>query len=524
MSLLPSRRSLAWNGPLSTLTALAMAVLAGVSLVQLSPLQGMICVGLVAVLIGTLIEPFVGLATALFLGPLKAYLSAEVPQIPAQIGHVFIVLALGSWLARRFWQRDVRITESPVLLPLFAFLGAVLLSLWDAAGALTFGVPELVKWVQIGLLCIFVSQHLLGEDGLNAGPVEAHLKARRLRWLVVVVLSVGLFQAGVGIWQFALRGEGPVHFAILGGAFSRAYGTFEQPNPYGGYLGLTAALALGLAADGIRSHVASGHVQRLQSANPALSGVAAGVSQPTGLPLSIFAGGAGLAMLAALTASWSRGAWMGFGMALLAIAVSLPRRMAWGLLLAAVLVLAGLGLHTSGQLPPSLTARLTSFMQDIRLEDVRGMPISEANYAVIERLAHWQAALSMFQHNLWVGIGFGCYEAAYNTFALINWPIALGHAHNYYLNLAAEMGLVGLLTYGSLWIVIFWQTWRVTRRAQGLTRGLAVGLLGTWVHISVHHLLDSLYVNNAHLLIGALFGILVFGIEQTRGTMSVYDR
>ncbi len=524
MSLFPSRRSLAWNGPLITLTALAMAGLAGVLLMQLSPLQGMICVGLVAVVIGTLIEPFVGLATALFLGPLRAYLGAEVPQVPAQIGHVFIVLALGSWLARRLAQRDVRVTESPVLLPLFAFLGAVLLSLWDATGAVAFGVPELVKWVQIGLLGIFVSQHLLGEGGLNVGPGEASLRARRLRWLVVVVLSVGLFQAGVGIWQFAFRGEGPEHFAILGGAFSRAYGTFEQPNPYGGYLGLTAALALGLAADGIRSHVANGHVTEPEGGGAAQPGLGAGACQPIGLPLSVFAGGAGLVMLAALGASWSRGAWMGFGMALLAMAVSLPRRVAWGLLLGTLLVIVGLGLYTSGQLPPSLTARLTSFVRDIRLEDVRGMPISEANYAVIERLAHWQAALSMFRHNLWVGIGFGCYEAAYSTFALINWPIALGHAHNYYLNLAAETGLIGLLTYGSLWIVIFWQTWRVTRRGRGLTRGLAVGLFGTWVHISVHHLLDSLYVNNAHLLIGVLCGILMLGIQQTRGTMSRYDR
>jgi O-antigen ligase len=215
---------------------------------------------------------------------------------------------------------------------------------------------------------------------------------------------------------------------------------------------------------------------------------------------------------------------MGFGAAGLAIAAALPRKAGWGALLVALVIIGGLGLYISGQLPAFFAARLTNFVQDIRLEDVRGVPINDANYAVIERLAHWQAALSMFRHNLWRGIGFGCYEAAYSCFALINWPLALGHAHNYYLNLAGETGLIGLITYGLLWIMIFWQTWRVTRRARGLTRGIALGLLGTWTHLSVHHLLDNLYVNNVPLQIAVLWGLLAFIIHQTSETTSAYDQ
>jgi len=208
---------------------------------------------------------------------------------------------------------------------------------------------------------------------------------------------------------------------------------------------------------------------------------------------------------------------------MVAMTAALPRRTGWGILLVALLAIGALGLHASGRLPASFAARLTSFVQDIRLEDVRGIPINEANYAALERLAHWQSALSMFRDSLWSGIGFGCYEAAYRQFALINWPIALGHAHNYYLNLAAETGLIGLIAYVFLWGVVFWQTWRATRRAYGLTRGLAIGLLGTWTHISVHHLLDNLYVNNVHLQIGVLLGVLAFINEQTSKAASLYD-
>ena len=130
----------------------------------------------------------------------------------------------------------------------------------------------------------------------------------------------------------------------------------------------------------------------------------------------------------------------------------------------------------------------------------------------------------MFRHDLWTGIGFGCYEAAYPLFALVNWPIALGHAHNYYLNLAAETGLIGLVGYLVLWGIVFWQTWRVTRRAHGFARGLGIGLLGAWTHLSVHHLLDNLYVNNVHLHIGVLLGLLAFVIRQTDQSDLTHDR
>jgi O-antigen ligase len=229
-------------------------------------------------------------------------------------------------------------------------------------------------------------------------------------------------------------------------------------------------------------------------------------------------------MLFSLGASWSRGAWIGFAAAVLAIAIALPRTTGWSVLLVGALVIGGVALCASGRLPVSFTSRLTSFVQDIRFEDVRGVPINDANYAVIERLAHWQAALSMFRYDLWTGIGFGCYEAAYPIFALTNWPIALGHAHNYYLNLAAETGLIGLLSYLVLWGIVFWQTWRIARRARGLTRGVSIGLLGAWTHLSVHHLLDNLYVNNVHLHIAVLLGILAFVIQQTDRLDQEHDR
>ena len=108
----------------------------------------------------------------------------------------------------------------------------------------------------------------------------------------------------------------------------------------------------------------------------------------------------------------------------------------------------------------------------------------------------------------WTGVGFSNYQPLYEQYRLLNWPMPLGHAHNIYLNVAAETGLIGLGLYLLLWISILALTFRAIRRAQGFDRAAAVGLMGAWVYLGTHMLVDNLYVNNTHLMIGALFGLL----------------
>jgi putative inorganic carbon (HCO3(-)) transporter len=499
-------RYFAWNGSVVTFLGLVLALIAGLLLIKLSPLGGVLFVLLAVGGVATAVEPLAGLIIMLFLAPLWAYLRAEVPQVPAQIAQVFFALTLAVWLARGLARRDVRLGEHkglPLQLPLFAFAGAALLSLWDAVELPVYGVMEFAKWVQIVMLFFFVA---------------THLTPKRLPWLVGGLLATGVFQAAVGIWQFGLRGDGPEHFAILGERFYRAYGTFEQPNPYAGFLGLMLPIAvgvvIGLLADVLKKRQEDRETRRQKEAR------VLPVSLPP-CPRSILtpsvlvSGVAAIAMGVALLASWSRGAWIGFAAAVAAMAFALPRKTRWGVLVVIVLAVAGVGLYAAGLMPASVEARLTDFAEYARFEDVRGVGINDANYAVIERQAHWQAALEMWRYNFWTGVGFGCYEPAYRDFALINWPIALGHAHNYYLNIAAETGLIGLVAYVVLWGAVFWQTWRATRRASGLLRGLAIGLLGTWTHLSVHHLFDNLYVNNVHLYVGVLLGFLAYIVQQT---------
>jgi O-antigen ligase len=219
-------------------------------------------------------------------------------------------------------------------------------------------------------------------------------------------------------------------------------------------------------------------------------------------------GVAAFASILGLIFSWSRGAWMGFLAGLASMVVLWPRRTRYGLASLGVAGLLGLAMWQVGLVPTTVESRISSFTSDLTLGDVRGVDINDANYAVLERVAHWQAALDMARDHLWLGVGFGNYGAAYPNYALLNWPDALGHAHNYYLNLFAELGLLGLIAYLIAWMTIFWQTYRVLRRERTAVRGIALGLMGIWVALSVHHLVDKLYVNNIYIHLGVLLGLL----------------
>ena len=194
---------------------------------------------------------------------------------------------------------------------------------------------------------------------------------------------------------------------------------------------------------------------------------------------------------------------------------NLPRRRVLGVLGVAVGAALLLTLWSAGMLPASLQARLQSAITDFTgFHDMRAAPVNDENFAIVERLAHWQAALNMADAHPWLGVGLGNYEAAYPRYGLPSWPRALGHAHNDYLNTLAETGLLGLSAYLLGWALIVAWTLRALRTRDPLWRGLTLGLLGVWTHLAVHSLFDKLYVNNLFLHLGVTLGLLALAWQR----------
>jgi len=468
---------------------LALALAAGLALATL-PLTaaGLLLAG-AAVLIAILIEPLIGLALTLLAGPFGALENVILGGTSFDSGQLLLALTLAAWLAHCVARREIRLpqTNKPITILLTLFIGVGALSLLDAP-SLTEGFKELIKWAQMGLVAWLAADAAGRRMGTEARPYV----------VAAAVLLAGLSQALIGIWQFGLRGHGPEHFEILG-RFYRAYGTFEQPNPFAGFLGLTLPLAVGWGV-GELGNWASRKVGKWKIGK-------LGPNSP--IPNFLIPFFAAIVLVAAMLMSWSRGGWLGAAAGALVMLFFLPRKRWVGGLLALALVAAGWGVLQSGLAPGTITGRLTDFGGYVQFQDARGVDITPENYAVLERMAHWQAALNMANEHPWLGVGFGNYEAAYGDYALLNWPYPLGHAHNYYLNLLAETGALGLTAYLGLWAAVIWLTARIISRAPYPQRGLALGLMGAWVHLSVHNLVDNLYVNNMHLHLGALLGILI---------------
>lgn len=468
---LPGRETAVWGQWVSLL----LAVLLGGLAVWLPPLWLGGVVAITAVFLLTLIQPLFGLGLALLLGPLGAWESLVLGSSVLDSGQLLLLLTLAVWLGRGLRNGRLFIPHTFLSIPLALFILVAILTLFNAP-ALTFGLRELIKWVEIGLIMLLVA-----DCGREAPKQTA--------WLLVgLLLLAGLSQALGGFWQFALRGDGPAHF-LINGRFYRAYGTFMQPNPFGGFVNLMTLLALGVTV-GLLGWVWS---RSRWEKWPLLALGAAAAS--TGL------------LTLGLISSWSRGAWLGFAAGGAALVFFWPRRRWLGVAMLGVITAVFLLGSSFNFIPAAISNRLTSFSDDFRLGDVRGVDVNDNNYAVIERLAHWQAALGMARDELWLGVGFGNYEPAYADYALINWPAPLGHAHNYYLNLLAEVGVVGLLAYALLWTAVFYQTIHLLS-VDWPQRGIVLGLLAVWVGLSVHHLVDKLYVNNIYLHIGVMFGLL----------------
>ncbi len=471
----------------------------GIALLPLSTLVPVISVTLVVG--GTLVEPGFGLIVTLLAGPWAAWMNVYYPGIlPLDAGQIMVALTLATWVLHGLAKRDLTLPKSPLLIPLLIFVGwAAVTLLW--APDLSFGLPELIKWLEIVAIMLFTID------------LAARYRARRqgVKWIIVAVLVTMTAQALIGIYEARIRGTGPLGFQLSEGVY-RAYGTFEQPNPFAGFIGIGLPIAVALAVYYLVRAIAP-VVKRRGGAWCVVRDHSLSRSIPVGpvtrhiLPIGVFGLLASL-LAAALYLSFSRGAWLGAAAAIGTMIVFAPRRVWIGLGLAGVAAIALIGLSSAGLLPSSISERLADATDLLNIRDVRGVPINDTNYALIERQAHWQAAVNMLTDHPWTGVGFANYQPAYEQYRLLNWPMPLGHAHNIYLNFAAETGLPGLAAYLLLWGVVFVITFRTIRRTSGLERALAIGLMGAWVHLSVHMLVNNLYVNNTHLIIGALFGLL----------------
>ena len=465
----------------------ALLIILGAAIARLPLPEAMLLTGGATFFVLLLLKPVLALYVLIPLIPFSPLLAVSAGGIRFGLMEMVLLSGLGAWLIQLSVRQQPQKPVYPLLLwPFLVMLAAVALS-WLNTLSLGASLVETIKWVEmLGLYLLVVA--------LTPG--------RQVKWVVLVILLTGTAQALLGLYQFVFK-VGPEGFLLFGGRFLRAYGTFAQPNPYAGYLGLILPLALAVA---LWSWFASD--------SPGLKPKILKVGLAT-LPLGL--------MTAALFATQSRGAWLGF-LAAGAVVLALYNKKSAAILAATILAvtivaLAGivsLSVSAGNTASGVIVQRLIEAGSIFTITDITAIEVTDANFATVERLAHWQAAREMWRDNLWLGVGFGNYGVVYPAYAPGRWLDPLGHAHNYLLNIGAEAGLVGVAGYLIFWMAVFGLLWQTVQRGQSFQKAVAVGAVGIMVHLHVHNLFDNLYVQGMYLHIAVILGLASVIYQNSR--------
>jgi putative inorganic carbon (hco3(-)) transporter len=346
---------------------------------------------------------------------------------------VAVVLAVWLW---RVLSGSERIEFSHMQLPLAIFL------LWGIAGI--YGALDVGNAIKVLSIFVMAASVYLVTSQTIRSPEEAH----GIMWAAAVTVGITVLYtvvAGFGgsMSEVYQNDEGGQSYARFGGIFG-------HPNLLGGFLALAIPSMVALAAS-----------ERVWWRR--LSG-------------SLLV----MAAMAGLVFTYSRGAWLGTGVGLLILLPVLGR--GFWLILGAVL------------LGPVLVGMVTSTGAVLaRLDSITA---AGSDPALMERLEIWGMAFRLVAEHPLLGVGLGNFQAAYGRLMvpdlpLLTYPLELPeHAHNLFLNLAVEVGLVGVSAFAWLLAVAFLRVRQIRRFADWRVGVWSMGLAAGLVAISVQALVD----------------------------------
>jgi O-antigen ligase len=411
---------------------------------------------------------------------------------------IFLVVVVFLWNQKRQGRISLSLPVWPLLFVLWVALQLIplpqsFLSAVSPANRLTQAwlapIPHASTW---GTLSISPAATLLGFFKvlayLGVFVIVIHLfdSGRRKSTIVTSLIALGCFEAGYGILQYLLGWNKIFGYTNPYDSWV-AFGTYINRNHLAGLMDLTFPFAFAAA---FYSY------QLWSDARRRAASTKAGGESPLEFRI-VFYLFLAVIMVIGVVFSNSRGGILSVSFALIALSVLTllkVRRRSWGLVIAGLVTLA------------------LAFSLWIGIGDIlhRFVNMSQAEYeGTLTRSMMWSDTVQLFRHNPIVGTGLGTFEDALRPFQrhLVN--LTIDHAHNDYLELAAETGLIGAFL---LFVPIFYLLIRMIifflKDHRRYRSAILLGCIGSTLGLLIHSLFDfNLQVPANAMIFAAVLGI-----------------
>lgn len=382
------------------------------------------------------------------------------------------------WLADAWKTGELRYSQSLLPLPV---IGLILIGLFQLLPLRTVQLPEnLINQPVSSALSLDAFATRLAVVQLAAMLVyfAAALtfinNQKRLRFVTATIVTFGFLMAVIGITQF-FGGEGKALW-IREPVQAIPFASFINRHHFGAFMVMTMGLTLGL----IYSGAVDKEKRLLHVFAVVVMGIGLILTTSRGALLSFFGV---LAFLTLATFFQRRRAEAGEPQT----AVSSGRFGLIGGGLALIAVMFGAVLLLGGD---------TSLLRSIGVEGVQQDDPSSG------RLHFWQKTLQMIADYPFTGVGLNAFGVAYPRYDTWNGYYRLEQAHNDYLQVLAEAGVLGLLLAAAFIFLLFRCGLVVyTTTRDRFRRGVALGALAGCFGILIHSFFDFPLRTSSNLLV-----------------------
>jgi len=412
-------------------------------------------------------DPLWGFSAIVFFLPFERFPTYEIAGINLKINTILGFIVLLAWIfAIMFNAKKWKLQPNILAIPIALFILAVLLSITQAINLERAYIVTTFVIFTI-LLSILAINLIANKDDL----------IKIIRVLLISSLVVG----GFGLFQFAGDVVGlPNSITLLKQGYdSRVFGfpriqAFSmEPLYYADYLFIPICLGLAYFFGQVKNFFWNRWVI---------------------IVLVIM-------LLLNFILTVSRGAYLGFIASFLILAVLLFKKIfTWKHILIGLIAIAIVGYGVAFALSKGDTRATNEFMKHVFLRDYT------VGESVQGRLSAFEQALQAYNDNPVLGIGignYGPYTRGYPGFTPFDgWAIV----NNEYLEILAETGLVGMVTFGLILVILIWRSLlAIIKSKDDFLKLTMIGLLAAFGGILAQYAsFSTLYIMHIWVLIGLM--------------------